>query len=60
MVHYLGAGQLTIESDESWQGEVSFTPDMPADEQKVEFLLYKNGGTEPCMEPLYLWIDVNG
>ena len=52
------AGPLTLTDDEKWDEIVSFRPDKVGDNQKVEFLLYENGETEPYLEPLYLWIDV--
>ncbi len=51
-------GPLELEHDEKWEGIVVFTPNEPGEDQKVEFLLYKNGGTEPSAESLHLWIDV--
>lgn len=50
---------LVIESGEMWQGEISFVPNVPGNNQKVELFLFKNGETEPYMEPLCLLIDVN-
>lgn len=51
-------GPIELEHDEIWEGIVVFTPNEPGEDQKVEFLLYKNGGTEPSVESLHLWIDV--
>jgi len=51
---------ITLEHDEGWEDEVSFTPEVAGEEQKVEFLLYKNGETEPYLEPLRLWLNVSG
>ena len=45
--------------NEEWEEIVSFTPDKAADNQKVEFLLYKNGESQPYLKPLHLWIGVN-
>ncbi len=33
-------------------------PEVAGENQKVEFLLYKDAETEPCLEPLRLWVDV--
>jgi uncharacterized membrane protein len=48
---------VVLGHEEQWEKEVSFTPKM-AGEQKVEFLLYKNGEAEPYLKPLYLWVEV--
>lgn len=49
---------ITLRHEEKWENEVSFTPKVSGDNQKIEFLLYKNGHTEPCFESLRLWVDV--
>ena len=49
---------ITLEHEERWENEVSFTPEVAGKYQKVEVLLFKNGNTEPCFEPLRLWVDV--
>ena len=49
---------LSLEQEERWENEVSFTPQVAGDNQKVEFLLYKNGESTPCFEPLRLWVNV--
>ena len=52
-------GPVTLEHDEKWEGELSFVPVVAGDNQKVEFLLYKNNsGSEPYLKPLYLLINV--
>jgi len=51
-------GPIMLEHGERWEGEASFVPQVPGENQKVEFLLYKNGEDEPYMEPLRLWVDV--
>jgi len=38
---------------------VSFIPSKAGEDQKVEFLLYRNDESEPCLE-LLLWLDVKG
>jgi len=50
-------GPLELEHDEKWEEIVSFTPHRVGDNQKVEFLLYKSGGTEPYLK-LHLWVNV--
>lgn len=49
---------ITLKQGERWEYYVSFTPTVAGKNQKVEFLLYKNGAAEPIFEPLRLWIDV--
>jgi uncharacterized membrane protein len=51
-------GPIMLEHGQRWEGEVSFIPQIPGENQKVEFLLYKNGEDEPYVEPLRLWVDV--
>lgn len=50
-------GPLELEHDERWEETVSFTPHRAGDNQKVEFLLYKNEEGEPHLK-LHLWVDV--
>jgi uncharacterized membrane protein len=50
-------GPLELEHDEKREEIVSFTPQRVGDNQKVEFLLYKSGGTEPYLK-LHLWVNV--
>ena len=50
-------GLLVLGHDEKWEGIVSFTPDRAGDSQKVEFLLFKQGESEPYGS-LHLWVDV--
>ena len=51
-------GPIELEHDEKWEGAASFTPDRAGDNEKVEFLLYKNGEAESSWKPLHLWVDV--
>jgi len=51
-------GPIVLEHDDGWEGEVSFVPQVPGENQSVEFLLYRNGETEPCFEPLRLCVNV--
>lgn len=50
-------GPLLLAHEEKWESEISFTATRVGENQKVEFLLYKNGDDEPCNR-LHLWIDV--
>ena len=51
-------GPLILQNDEEWTQEVSFAPEIAGENQKVEFLLYRNGELRPYLEALRLWIDV--
>jgi uncharacterized membrane protein len=51
-------GPVRLEQNEKYEETVTFTLYQAGDNQKIEFLLYKNGDTEPYLEPLRLWIDV--
>ena len=49
----------TLANGEKWEREVSFTPQLAGERQRVDFYLYKNGKAEPYLkEPLRLYIDV--
>jgi len=48
---------ITLEQGGKWEGRVSFVPTKAGDNQKVEFLLYKEGESSP-KEQLHLWINV--
>jgi uncharacterized membrane protein len=49
----------TLSYQQKWEEKVSFVPQVVGDNQTVDFVLYKNGGTEPYLkEPLTLRIDV--
>jgi uncharacterized membrane protein len=49
----------TLAYQQKWEEKVSFTPEVVGERQRVDFILYKNGGTEPYLkEPLRLYIDV--
>ncbi|MFC1915831.1 DUF1616 domain-containing protein [Chloroflexota bacterium] len=49
---------IVLEPSEIWEQEVSFIPKKVGENQRVEFLLYKDGEVEPCLDPLHLWIDI--
>jgi len=51
-------GPITLDHEQKWEEEVSFVPQVSGENQRVEFLLYKNGEVKPYLEPLHLWIDV--
>jgi len=51
-------GPLVLRHGEKWEEEVSFVPEVAGENQKIEFLLYKNSEAKPYLEPLRLWVDV--
>ncbi len=54
---YERIGPVILEHRQKWEKPISFRPTNRGNNQKVEFILYKNGqSTSP--ESLYLWIDV--
>ena len=52
-------GPVVLVDEEKWEAKVGFVPEVAGENQKVEFLLYKDGEAEPCLESLHLWIDVS-
>jgi len=51
---------ITLQHNETWEQEVTFTPESVGANMKLQFLLYKdNNMTEPYRD-LHLWIDVEG
>ncbi len=50
-------GPVVLEHDEQWEGEVGFVLEKAKDNQRVEFLLYKNGESEAYLK-LHLLVDV--
>lgn len=51
-------GPIMLADEQKWEGEVIFVTEVAGNNQKTEFLLYKDDEFEPCLEPLYLWINV--
>jgi uncharacterized membrane protein len=49
---------IVLADGDTWEEEVSFAPQHSGESQKVEFLLYKGGESEPC-ETLHLFVDVS-
>ncbi|MFC2017002.1 DUF1616 domain-containing protein [Chloroflexota bacterium] len=50
-------GPVTLEHDGKWEGEIGFVLDVAGENQKVEFLLYRQGQNE-VYQRLHLWVDV--
>jgi uncharacterized membrane protein len=53
----LSTDGIALEDGGTWEEAVALTPVAAGDDQKVEFLLYREGESEPYHE-LRLWIDV--
>lgn len=51
-------GPVILADGEKWEEPTDYIPDRAGDNQKLEFYLYKNGSTEPYLEPLRLWLNV--
>lgn len=49
---------VVLDHDAKWEGAVSFSFSRPGDNLKVAFLLYREGGTEPHLDPVYLRVNV--
>jgi uncharacterized membrane protein len=56
-INNIGPFELTDKTSQSWQ--VNFVPDTLGNDQKVEFLLFKDGEFEPPSDSLYLWFNVS-
>jgi len=50
-------GPVTLDHDGKWEEIIGFTPDKAGDNQKVEFLLYRQG-QNVVYQRLHLWVDV--
>lgn len=51
------SGTVTLEDGQKWEGIVGFTADRAGDNQKVEFLLYRQG-RDGVYQELHLWVDI--
>jgi uncharacterized membrane protein len=49
---------LTLSDGEQWQSEVALIPEKAGENQRVEFVLFKDDETIPYLT-LHLWLDVN-
>ena len=50
-------GPIVLGDEQKWEEIVSFTPHRAGDNQKAEFLLYKEGQSE-AYQSLHLWVNV--
>ena len=51
-------GPVVLADEQKWEGVVNFVPEVVGENQKIEFLLYRDSELEPYLEPLHLWLDV--
>ncbi len=51
-------GPVLLFNEERWEDQASWVAEVAGEDQKVEFLLYKNEEVKPFLDPLYLWVDV--
>jgi len=51
-------GPILLEDGGKWEGEMTFMPEVPGDNQKVEFILYQGDDILVLVDSLYLWINV--
>lgn len=58
-VRYNRIGPLELQHGEKREEMVSFTLNRVGANQKVEFLLYQNEGSEPYLKPLYLRVSAD-
>lgn len=52
-------GPIMLDNNGKWESPITFMPKEPGDQQKAEFLLYKNGEATSSMS-LHFWISVQG
>ena len=50
-------GPLNLENGEEWESQVTFQVDKPGNDQRIEFLLFKDNQTD-IYRSLHLWVDV--
>lgn len=50
-------GPVVLHHEERWEREIGFVPAQSGDNQKLEFLLYKQGQSE-VYQSLHLWVNV--
>ncbi|MGM0771293.1 MAG: DUF1616 domain-containing protein [Halobacteriota archaeon] len=50
--------QITLQHNETWEKEITFTPESAGENMKMQFLLYKGRDMAEPYRNLHLWIDV--
>jgi uncharacterized membrane protein len=56
-VSYSEQGPLNLENDEKWENQVTLHVDKVGNNQRIEFLLFKDGQAD-TYRSLHLWVDV--
>ncbi len=51
-------GPIHLADEEKWEGGVNWLAESPGENQKIEFLLYRDDEVEPYLDPLHLWVDI--
>lgn len=51
---------LTLEHNQTWEQPIAYVINKTGDEQKLEFLLYREGNFTAPYRDLHLWINVTG
>jgi uncharacterized membrane protein len=49
---------IILSDKEKWEGGVSFIPELAAENQKLEVLLYRDNDITPYLAPLQMWVDI--
>jgi uncharacterized membrane protein len=49
---------LSLVAGQTWEGEITITPAKAGNGQVLMFYLYRDGGSQPCVPPLKLTVDV--
>jgi len=51
--------EATLDHNDTWERPISYALDDPGEDQKLEFLLYKDGNFTAPYRDLHLWVDVS-
>jgi uncharacterized membrane protein len=52
----LAKEEIQLDHKEKWEGNITYIPDVMGQKMKLEFLLFKDGGTE-IYRSVYLWVN---
>ncbi len=52
--------RMTLEHNQTWEHPITYVLNHPGDEQKLEFLLYKEDNFTAPYRDLHLWVNVSG
>ncbi len=51
--------EATLDHNETWERPITYVLDDPSDDQKLEFLLYREGNFTAPYRDLHLWVNVS-